>query len=197
MVRAALRDGLRRSKAVEGAGLTRPWIQDFTLGVPAYGAAEVRAQIQAAYDVGIREWILWNPSTRYTESALEPVGGFETEPLVRVAGLLTPVSRRHVIIDSVAALPPAPDPLELFDTLAVDTVEVGPLEGGDTVDAPSVDSASVTDSVDVSFVDTVSVADTVGPDIGVPTDTLGTDVPAEVSGLGDPLPVDTLGVRRR
>lgn len=180
VVRAALRDALRRSERVEGAGLTRPWIQDFTLGVPVYGAAEVRAQIQAAYDVGIREWILWNPSTRYTESALEPVGGFETEPLVRVAGLLTPVSRRHVIIDSVAALPPAPDPLELFDTIVVDTVEVGPLGDVDTVgassadslpvtdplDAPSVDSLPVSDSVDASSVDTVPVADTVGPGPG-------------------------------
>lgn len=211
VVRAALRDALRRSERVEGAGLTRPWIQDFTLGAPVYGAAEVRAQIQAAYDVGIREWILWNPSTRYSESALEPVEGFETEPLVRVAGLLTPVSRRHVVIDSVAALPPAPDPLELLDTLAVDTVEVDPPEDVDAVDAPSVDSASVTDSVDAQsgdsasvtdsvdaqLVETVPVADTVGPDVGAPTDTLDTEAPADGSGLGDPLPVDTLGVRRR
>lgn len=126
VVRAALRDALQRSDKVPGAGLTRPWIQDFTLGPPIYGAPEVRAQIQAAYDVGIQEWILWNPSNRYTEGALEPVEGFEEEPLMRVAGLLTPVSRRYVVMDSVAALPPVPDSLvgAPVDTISTDTLEV-------------------------------------------------------------------------
>ncbi|MBT8488968.1 MAG: putative glycoside hydrolase [Gemmatimonadetes bacterium] len=117
IVRAALRDALRRSEKVSGAGLTRPWIQDFTLGPPAYGAPEVRAQIQAAYDVGIHEWILWNPSTRYSEGALEPVEGFQEEPLVRVAGLLTPVSRRHLVIDSVAALSSLTDSVDEVESL--------------------------------------------------------------------------------
>jgi hypothetical protein len=104
VVRAALRDALRRSAAVDSAGATRPWIQAFTLGEPAYGPAEIRAQIQAAYDVGIQEWILWNPSTRYSVAALKPADGFESEPLVRVAGVLAPVSRRQVVMDSIAAL---------------------------------------------------------------------------------------------
>ena len=105
----ALSDAVRRSAAIEGAGLTRPWLQDFSLGPPIYAGAEVRAQIQATYDAGIDEWILWNSGNRYTESALEPVEGFEREPLVRVAGVLTPVSRRYVVLDSVATLPPEPD----------------------------------------------------------------------------------------
>jgi hypothetical protein len=103
VVLRALRDAQRRSAGVEGAGTTRPWLQDFSLGQPTYAAAEVRAQIQATYDAGIEEWILWNPGSRYTESALEPVAGFENEPLSRVAGVLTPVSRRHAVMDSVAA----------------------------------------------------------------------------------------------
>ena len=98
-----LRDAVRRSNAVAGAGVTRPWLQDFTLGAPAYGAAEVRAQIEATYDAGIDEWVLWNPGSRYTEEALEPVGGFEEEPLMRVAGGLHPVSRRHLVMDSIDA----------------------------------------------------------------------------------------------
>jgi hypothetical protein len=102
IVRRALADALRRSARVEGAGRTIPWLQDFTLGPPAYTAAEVRAQIQAAYDVGIDEWILWNPGSRYTEAALEPVGGFDPEPLIRVAERLVPVSERHAVLDSVA-----------------------------------------------------------------------------------------------
>jgi hypothetical protein len=48
-----------------------PWLQDFTLGV-SYGAAEVRAQIQAARDAGIDEWLMWDPRVTYTTAAYEP-----------------------------------------------------------------------------------------------------------------------------
>lgn len=94
VVKRALQDALERSAAVEGAGATRPWLQDFTLGQPRYGAPEVRAQIQATYDVGIQEWILWNPGSRYTEEALEPVDGWPEEPRIRVGGRVVPVSQR-------------------------------------------------------------------------------------------------------
>jgi hypothetical protein len=94
VVKRALQDALRRSATVEGAGATRPWLQDFTLGPPRYGAPEVRAQIQATYDAGLLEWILWNPGSRYTEAALEPEGGFPEEPLIRVGGAVVPLSRR-------------------------------------------------------------------------------------------------------
>ena len=103
VVKRALQDALRRSAAIEGAGVTRPWLQDFTLGQPRYGVPEVRAQIQAAYDVGIMEWILWNPGSRYTEAALEPVGGFPEEPRIRVGGRIVPVSGRYAVLDSIAA----------------------------------------------------------------------------------------------
>lgn len=102
IVRRALEDALRRSATVEGAGATRPWLQDFTLGKPPYGAAEVRAQIQATYDAGIQEWVLWNPGSRYTEEALEPVGGFAQEPMIRLANRVVPVSARMAVLDSVA-----------------------------------------------------------------------------------------------
>jgi len=46
-----------------------PWLQDFALGVP-YGVNEVRAQIQAAKDAGISDWILWDPAVTYTDGAL-------------------------------------------------------------------------------------------------------------------------------
>lgn len=48
-----------------------PWLQDFSLGV-TYGPAEVRAQIDAAKDRGINEWILWDPRVTYTLEALTP-----------------------------------------------------------------------------------------------------------------------------
>lgn len=62
----------------------RPWLQDFTAtwvkGHIAYGPEQIRAQIQAVYDAGYEEWILWNAANRYTEDGLlgpqeEPVGG--------------------------------------------------------------------------------------------------------------------------
>jgi hypothetical protein len=104
IVRAALVSGLRRSLAVEGAGVTRPWLQDFTLGAPRYEAPEVRAQIQATYDAGVDEWVLWNPSSRYTEDALVPVDGYPegVEPMMRVAGRIVPVSERYVAMAAEA-----------------------------------------------------------------------------------------------
>ena len=95
IVRTALERAVERSAAVEGAGATRPWLQDFTLGAPTYGAPEVRAQIQATYDAGIDEWVLWNAGSRYTEAALEPTGGFAEDPLIRVGGEVVPASRHH------------------------------------------------------------------------------------------------------
>jgi len=48
-----------------------PWIQDFDLGA-TYTPAMVRAQIQATYDVGLKCWLLWDASNKYTPSALNP-----------------------------------------------------------------------------------------------------------------------------
>jgi hypothetical protein len=138
VVRRAIEDGLKRSALVAGAGLTRPWLQDFTLGEPVYAGAEVRAQIQAAYDAGVQEWVLWNPGSQYTVAALEPVGGFEHEPLIRVAGVLAPVSRRHEVIDSVSA--------ERARTRVAARSAAGSraerfLAGLDTLSAPALDSS--------------------------------------------------------
>ena len=104
IVRNALEHAVRRSAGLEDAGATRPWLQDFTLGSPRYEAPEVRAQIQAAYDAGIYEWVLWNPGSRYTEAALEPAAGFAEEPLVRIANEIVPVSRRFELLDTAAAV---------------------------------------------------------------------------------------------
>ena len=122
IVRRALEDALSRSSELEGSGATRPWLQDFTLGLPRYEAPEVRAQIQAAYDVGIDEWVLWNPSSRYTQAALEPAGGFIEEPLVRIANEIVPVSRRFELFDTTTAIveTPAEEPVE-GDVEAVET----------------------------------------------------------------------------
>jgi hypothetical protein len=66
----AIKDAYARSREIPGAGVLVPWYQDFTLGPPRYGAAQVRAQIKAGYDNGVLSWVLWNPGSRYTRDAL-------------------------------------------------------------------------------------------------------------------------------
>lgn len=73
----ALKDMIRRTDTISNAGKIIPWYQDFTLGPPKYGAKEVRAQIRAGYDNGIHSWILWNPRSVYTVSALKKAGESE------------------------------------------------------------------------------------------------------------------------
>ncbi len=68
----AMKDVKRRTAGVAGAAKIVPWYQDFTLGPPRYGAEQVRAQKKAGYDNGFQSWILWNPGSRYTLSALDP-----------------------------------------------------------------------------------------------------------------------------
>ncbi|WP_197319227.1 putative glycoside hydrolase [Saccharomonospora sp. NB11] len=48
-----------------------PWLQAFSLGVE-YGPGEVRAQIEAAADLGIDSFLLWNAGCRYDPRALPP-----------------------------------------------------------------------------------------------------------------------------
>jgi len=75
MVRRALEDGLRRSAVLTNPAAIRPYLQAFTLGAPRYTPAHVRAQIEAAADVGIRSWVLWNPRSDYASSGLLPDAG--------------------------------------------------------------------------------------------------------------------------
>src|SRR5687768_8711794 len=68
----AMKDVKRRSANVPNAAKVIPWYQDFTLGPPRYGPAQVRAQIKAGYDNGFQSWILWNPRSSYNLGALMP-----------------------------------------------------------------------------------------------------------------------------
>ena len=58
----------------EVTAAVRPWLQDFTAtwvaGHIQYGPQQIREQIQAVYDAGYEEWILWNAANRYTEGGL-------------------------------------------------------------------------------------------------------------------------------
>ncbi len=63
----------------EKCAAVRPWLQAFTAtwvqGHISYGGEQIRQQIQAVYDAGYDEWILWNATNRYSAEGLleEPV----------------------------------------------------------------------------------------------------------------------------
>ena len=96
---AALMDSRKElyfaGKNGEHIAVVRPWLQDFTASwltnhIP-YGGPEVRSQIQAVYDCGYDEWLLWDAACTYDWD-----------------GLLTPEeaeAEREQIAQSRAALP--------------------------------------------------------------------------------------------
>ncbi len=53
----------------EHQAVVRPWLQDFTASYLEnyidYGPEQVRAEIQAVYDAGYDEWMLWSAACRY------------------------------------------------------------------------------------------------------------------------------------
>lgn len=53
----------------EACAAVRPWLQAFTAtwvsGHISYEAEQIQEQIQAVYDAGYEEWILWNATCRY------------------------------------------------------------------------------------------------------------------------------------
>ena len=64
-----------RTKLGGAAGKLRPWLQDFSLpGLRAYGAEDLRAQIDAAEAAGAGGWMVWDPNNLYHETAFAPAG---------------------------------------------------------------------------------------------------------------------------
>lgn len=65
-----------RNIGEENAVKMRPWLQDFSMaGMTPYDRDHVRAQIDAAEDLGLEGWLLWAPDSVYTEDALNPEPG--------------------------------------------------------------------------------------------------------------------------
>jgi hypothetical protein len=77
VVRSALSDALQRSHPHAAAAEIRPFLQAFTLGRrrPRYSPFEIREQIRAAEDLGIKSWVLWNPRSVYQPQSLRPKHG--------------------------------------------------------------------------------------------------------------------------
>jgi hypothetical protein len=93
-VRRALEDALRKNRSLELAPRVRPYLQAFSIFRVRYGPEEIRAQIRAAEELGISEWVLWNPRGVYPAEAFLP-------------------HRATVVEDasSVATTPPLPPPV--------------------------------------------------------------------------------------
>ncbi len=66
----------RISESAAFTAQVRPYLQDFTASYlpdgywQTYGKKQVRDQIQAVYDAGYEEWILWSGKNIYTKDAL-------------------------------------------------------------------------------------------------------------------------------
>ena len=101
----------------EHQAVVRPWLQDFTASYLAnyieYGDEQIRAQIQAVYDAGYDEWMLWSAACKYHWGGLRTPEEAEEET-ARIA-------------ESRAAIPETAAP----ETAAPDTSEAGGSEGSE------------------------------------------------------------------
>jgi hypothetical protein len=82
IVRLAVTDAVERANFVRDStgqpvAEVMPWLEAMSIRGAAYGAAEIRAQIQGTYDAGAKSWALWNPGSRFAEfeDALRPASG--------------------------------------------------------------------------------------------------------------------------
>ncbi len=69
-----MQDAIKRSEPLGKTAEIRPYLQAFTLGPPRYTPTEVREQIRAAEELGIKGWVLWNPRSAYESGYFRPKG---------------------------------------------------------------------------------------------------------------------------
>jgi hypothetical protein len=92
IVRISMQEAVERTKIVADQGRKTgevvPWLQAFTADYLrdglTYGPGQLRNQIQATYDAGLKSWVLWNPGSNYQVyyPALRPKDG-SPSPLER------------------------------------------------------------------------------------------------------------------
>ena len=70
-----LLDEAKEKRPDDTQAIVRPWLQGFTADYLEhyieYGPEEIRAQIQAVYDAGYEEWLVWDPAEHYPWEAFE------------------------------------------------------------------------------------------------------------------------------
>jgi hypothetical protein len=65
VVKGAMEEAIEKNSSMENPPHIRPWIQDFDWQGIEYGPDKVRAQIIAAKELGVTEYMIWNPSNVY------------------------------------------------------------------------------------------------------------------------------------
>ncbi|HBC31335.1 MAG TPA: hypothetical protein DC024_08865 [Clostridiales bacterium] len=65
VVKGAMEEAIEKNSSMETPPIIRPWIQDFDWAGIVYGPDKVRDQIIAAKELGIYEYMIWNPSNVY------------------------------------------------------------------------------------------------------------------------------------
>jgi hypothetical protein len=89
IVYKSLKDAIIKIDSIpeeEHVAIIRPYLQDFSAtwlkkgNYLNYGTKQVKDQIQATVDVGLEEFILWDPNNKYAFDALEQVKEKTTEP---------------------------------------------------------------------------------------------------------------------
>jgi len=67
----ALKGAINKTNKVAGdKNKIRPWLQDFDMGA-VYTKELIQSEMKAVYDNGLTSWMLWDPSNKYTPSALK------------------------------------------------------------------------------------------------------------------------------
>lgn len=87
VIKHAMTDALRRSAPYKSSAEIRPYFQAFTLGKPRYTPVEVRAQIRAAEELGIKSWVLWNARSAYERAYLRDASGKLEPGIAKAAGM--------------------------------------------------------------------------------------------------------------
>ncbi len=72
VVKGAMEEAVEKNSSMEKPPVIRPWIQDFDWAGIVYGPDKVRDQIIAAKELGIEEYMIWNPSNVYDPYAFMP-----------------------------------------------------------------------------------------------------------------------------
>lgn len=71
VINRALASAVVKTKAIgQNTDKIRPWLQDFDLGA-TYTKDMIKAEVKATYSNNLDSWMLWDPSNKYTPSALE------------------------------------------------------------------------------------------------------------------------------
>lgn len=74
VIKGSMEEAQEKNSSMEKPPVIRAWLQDFNWAGKIYGPKEVRAQIIAAKELGVTEYMIWNPKNVY-----DPNGFIETD----------------------------------------------------------------------------------------------------------------------